>query len=131
MMSKLTPDQQKVVDTKKKNLIVSAGAGSGKTSTLTRRVIDIIESKTSINNILVVTFTKAASNEMKARIRAALKEKILLFKHVHGLHRSYQRACAASHHLDERLLWWYVLWLYQIEECTCASCYNIGKQLLL
>ena len=38
-----TKDQQSVIDTKRINLIVSAGAGSGKTSTLTDRVIDIIK----------------------------------------------------------------------------------------
>ena len=67
-----TEFQDKVVQTKNTNLIVSAGAGSGKTSTLTDRVIDIIQSGTSINNILVLTFTNAASSEMKDRIRAAL-----------------------------------------------------------
>ena len=67
-----TPFQQKVIDTRKTNLIVSAGAGSGKTSTLTDRIITIIENGTSINNLLVLTFTNAASQEMKERIRSAL-----------------------------------------------------------
>lgn len=69
--------QDKVVNTKNVNMIVSAGAGSGKTSTLTDRIIGIIKDGTSINNLLVLTFTNAASNEMKERIRRALvKEKM-------------------------------------------------------
>ena len=49
-----------------KNIIVSAGAGSGKTAVLSERVIRKLE-KTDINKLLILTFTKEAANEMKER----------------------------------------------------------------
>ncbi len=56
------------------NIIVSAGAGSGKTAVLTERVIEKIRNGTHINELLILTFTKAAASEMKSRIRKKLKD---------------------------------------------------------
>ncbi|MEG1754775.1 MAG: UvrD-helicase domain-containing protein [Clostridia bacterium] len=50
------------------NLIVSAAAGSGKTAVLTERIVTRIENGTPVDNILVLTFTRAAAAEMKTRI---------------------------------------------------------------
>ena len=69
-----TEEQQKAIDTTKSNIIVSAGAGSGKTAVLTARVIRIIKEKTHVNELLVLTFTNAAAAEMKERIREAIAE---------------------------------------------------------
>ncbi|MFP4187474.1 MAG: UvrD-helicase domain-containing protein [Acholeplasmataceae bacterium] len=55
-----------------KNIVVSAGAGSGKTRVLTERVIERLLNGASINNLLVLTFTRAAAAEMKNRIRRTL-----------------------------------------------------------
>jgi len=54
------------------NIIVSAGAGSGKTRVLTERVIERLLHGASIKNLLVLTFTRAAASEMKSRIRKTL-----------------------------------------------------------
>lgn len=54
------------------NMIVSAGAGSGKTSVLTERVAQLVLEGTPIERILVLTFTNAAAREMKDRIRIRL-----------------------------------------------------------
>lgn len=74
--SDYTIDQQKAITSKGKNIIVSAGAGSGKTQVLTERVIYFIEHEGyKISDFLILTFTKLAEGEMKARIRKALTEK--------------------------------------------------------
>ncbi|MBC8184270.1 UvrD-helicase domain-containing protein [candidate division KSB1 bacterium] len=60
-----------------RNLVVSAGAGAGKTAVLTRRIIKIIrEEKLSLNRLMVVTFTDKAAVEMKERVYAAIDSQI-------------------------------------------------------
>ncbi len=59
------------------NVLVSAAAGSGKTAVLVERIADsVMEGRCGIDEILVVTFTKAAAAQMKAKITARLEEKI-------------------------------------------------------
>lgn len=71
------------------NILVSAGAGSGKTAVLTERIVRLVEKGTSINRFLVMTFTKAAAAEMKQRIRDkishidSLKEQLSLIDESH------------------------------------------------
>ena len=73
-MSSWTEEQLDAIKSSGENIIVSAGAGSGKTAVLTERVITKLE-KTSIDKLLVLTFTNAAAAEMKERIRKAIEEK--------------------------------------------------------
>ncbi|MCH9625972.1 MAG: RecBCD enzyme subunit RecB [Chlamydiales bacterium] len=61
----------------KKNLFLEASAGTGKTFTIENCVIRLIEEGLSIDQILVVTFTRAATIELKTRIRAHLEKKNL------------------------------------------------------
>lgn len=71
-----TKDQQKAIVLKGTNIIVSAGAGSGKTQVLTERVIHFIEKENyKLEEFLILTFTKLAAAEMKERIRKALNAK--------------------------------------------------------
>lgn len=58
------------------NLLVSASAGSGKTSVLVRRVIEKLKNGSNIDELLIVTFTEAAAREMKERIQNALQDAI-------------------------------------------------------
>ena len=67
-----TEEQQKAINLEGKNIIVSAGAGSGKTAVLTERVKRKLLDGIHINNLLVLTFTNAAAKEMKDRIRKAV-----------------------------------------------------------
>lgn len=69
-----TKEQQLAIDIEKNNVIVSAGAGSGKTAVLTQRVLRKVMNNTHINELLILTFTKAAASEMKERIRKALQK---------------------------------------------------------
>ena len=67
-----TEEQLKAINLEGKNIIVSAGAGSGKTAVLTERVKRKLLDGIHINNLLVLTFTNAAAKEMKDRIRKAI-----------------------------------------------------------
>ena len=76
-MIKWTPDQQKAIDGRNGTMLVSAAAGSGKTAVLVERVIQRICDKNnpcSIENLLIVTFTKAAAAQMKEKITEKLEE---------------------------------------------------------
>ena len=73
-MSNLTPIQLTAVNEKDKNIIVSAGAGSGKTTVLKSRVLRILKSGVKINNLIILTFTNNAAAEMKERIRKIINE---------------------------------------------------------
>lgn len=75
-----TKDQQRIIDARNSNLLVSAAAGSGKTAVLVERIIQMVSDKENpidIDALLVVTFTKAAAAQMKDKIAAAM-EKLLL-----------------------------------------------------
>ena len=70
-----TEEQKSAIETRGKTLLVSAAAGSGKTATLTERIIRTLldeEDPVGICDLLIVTFTNAAVGEMRERIRAAL-----------------------------------------------------------
>ena len=69
-----TSDQQKAIDLEGSNIIVSAGAGSGKTAVLSERVIRKLKSGVDVNRLLILTFTKEAAKEMKERIRKKIKK---------------------------------------------------------
>ena len=69
-----TKEQQQEIDESGQNIIVSAGAGSGKTAVLTERVIQKLKHGEDVSKLLILTFTNAAAKEMKDRIRKAIKE---------------------------------------------------------
>ena len=68
-MPKWTDEQVQAITKKGKNIIVSAGAGSGKTAVLSERVLTHIKNGINIDDLLILTFTNAAAAEMKERIR--------------------------------------------------------------
>ena len=77
---KWTPDQQKVIDLRDRNILVSAAAGSGKTAVLVERIVQEVtqgEHPIDIDRLLVVTFTKAAASEMRQRVGRALEERLI------------------------------------------------------
>ena len=73
-MTKWTNEQLEAINKEGTNIIVSAGAGSGKTAVLTQRVLRKLKSGVGINELLILTFTKAAATEMKERIRKNIKK---------------------------------------------------------
>ena len=65
---KWTDEQQKVIDLRNRNILVSAAAGSGKTAVLVERIITMLTSDKNpvdVDKLLIVTFTEAAAAEMK------------------------------------------------------------------
>ena len=73
-MPKWTLEQQDAIDKENTNIIVSAGAGSGKTAVLSERVLRKLKSGVNVDELLIMTFTKAAASEMKERIRKKIKK---------------------------------------------------------
>ena len=74
-----TKEQQQVIESRNRNLLVSAAAGSGKTAVLVERIIQMITDENDpvdIDRLLVMTFTSAAAAEMRERIGAAIEEKL-------------------------------------------------------
>ncbi|MGD9568261.1 MAG: helicase-exonuclease AddAB subunit AddA [Sedimentibacter sp.] len=70
---KFSESQQQVIDLRNKNILVSAAAGSGKTTVLVERIIKLlINEKEDIDKFLIVTFTNAAASGMKQKIHKAL-----------------------------------------------------------
>ena len=76
-MPRWTNEQSDAIYKSGENIIVSAGAGSGKTAVLSERVLEKVLSGVDVDRLLILTFTKAAANEMKRRIRNKIKEKDL------------------------------------------------------
>ena len=69
-----TEEQKRAIDLEGKNILVSAGAGSGKTAVLTARVLRKLQEGISIQDLLILTFTNAAAHEMKERIRNGIRK---------------------------------------------------------
>ena len=116
-----TPQQQKAVEIHNRNLIVMAGAGSGKTRVLVARYLALLEAhpEWQLNELVAITFTEEAALEMRNRVRQALEEKLrddpdraVLWSQrlgqmdsaristIHGLCASILRANAAEAGLD-------------------------------
>lgn len=92
-----TDEQQQVIDTRNRNLLVSAAAGSGKTAVLVERIIRMVtdqEKPVDIDRLLVMTFTKAAAAEMRERIGEALERQL----DEHPGDRNLERQTTLIHH---------------------------------
>ncbi|MBE6663980.1 MAG: hypothetical protein E7602_05700 [Ruminococcaceae bacterium] len=70
------PSQTKAILHADSDILISAGAGSGKTATLTERIIRKILSGKDISNMLIVTFTKEAANDLKNKIQKSIVERM-------------------------------------------------------
>ncbi|MBE7074145.1 MAG: hypothetical protein E7379_03545 [Clostridiales bacterium] len=69
----LTNEQQQILDSTGKKVVVSASAGSGKTFVMIEKLISLIcDKKVPVSRLLVLTFTKAAAQEMKSRLYVSM-----------------------------------------------------------
>ncbi|NBK97100.1 MAG: helicase [Erysipelotrichia bacterium] len=77
-MPNWNPQQEKAIYTMHKNILVSASAGSGKTTVLIARLLHLVKDKRiEIDRILAMTFTEAAANEMKKRLAKELQDALI------------------------------------------------------
>ena len=88
-MPSWTKEQLQAINEEGQNIIVSAGAGSGKTAVLSERVLRKLKQGIDINRLLVLTFTNEAAGEMKNRIRKKIKQEPSLKKQLDYLDASY------------------------------------------
>ncbi len=71
----LTGEQRKAVECLDKDVIVTAGAGTGKTRTLVARYVRLLEEGKSPRRVVAITFTEKAAREMRNRVRKAVSER--------------------------------------------------------
>ncbi len=70
----LTPDQQTAALERGRDVVVTAGAGSGKTRTLVARYVSLLDDGHSPRSVVAITFTEKAAREMRSRVRQALND---------------------------------------------------------
>ena len=75
-MTNFTKEQNQAINDYGKDILVSASAGSGKTTVLVERVLKRILSGTPVSSLLIITFTKATAREMKERIKQKISDQI-------------------------------------------------------
>lgn len=88
-MPKWTSEQLEAIEKSGTNIIVSAGAGSGKTAVLSERVLFKLKHGVHIDELLILTFTRAAADEMRDRIRRKIAEDETLKRELDALESSY------------------------------------------
>ena len=88
-MPNWTKEQSDAINKDGTNIIVSAGAGSGKTAVLSERVLRKLKEGVNVNELLILTFTKAAAKEMKERIRKKIKKEETLSSQLELIDSSY------------------------------------------
>ncbi len=96
-----TPSQKEAISYNGENILLSAAAGSGKTAVLVQRVIEKIldeENPTSVNELLILTYTEAAAAEMKRKIANAINQEFL--KNPKNAHLKKQRMLMGSSNIS-------------------------------
>ena len=77
MAVRLTDEQSKAITTLDRSVLVSAAAGSGKTHVLVERILRIIlDGEANVDEMLIVTFTRAAAADMKQRLASRIRKRI-------------------------------------------------------
>jgi ATP-dependent helicase/nuclease subunit A len=124
-----TPEQQRAIDRRDGDLLLDAGAGSGKTSVLVERFVrSVLDDGVDVSAMLTITFTEKAAAELRDRIRARLRERGApeearrtegaFISTIHGFCVRVLRANALASGLDPRFT---VLDRYESEPLVAAA----------
>lgn len=81
-MTEWTPRQEQAIQARNQEILVSAAAGSGKTAVLIERVHSLLKEGMQLDRMLVMTFTKAAAEEMKERLTTLLSQQAVEDEHL-------------------------------------------------
>lgn len=113
MFSNLNNEQKIFVNTKDKDVLVSASAGSGKTTTMIEKLKDLIlNNLVPVENLLVVTFTEAAASEMKQKLYNELSKEI------------------SNQNFDEEKLTYFYEQLFQIANADIGTLHSVCKKIV-
>ena len=93
-----TEEQQAAIEARGTNLLLSAAAGSGKTTVLVERVLRLVAEGADIDRMLVVTFTRAAAADMRAKLAQALGERAQTDKRFRDQAMRLERASITTLH---------------------------------
>src|SRR6187455_492985 len=85
LLDDLTPAQREAVTHFDGPLLILAGAGSGKTRVITRRVVYLLQEGVKPYNVLAITFTNKAAGEMRQRVEALVPNSRLWISTFHSL----------------------------------------------
>src|ERR1700751_5133943 len=100
LLDDLTPAQREAVLHYEGPLLILAGAGSGKTRVITRRVAYLLQQGVRAYQILAITFTNKAANEMRQRIEALVPQSRVWISTFHSLGARLLRQYADRFNLD-------------------------------
>jgi len=70
-----TPEQQAAIDAREANILVAAAAGSGKTRVLVERLMDQVDAGADVSRFLIITYTRAAAEELRGRILEEIRDR--------------------------------------------------------
>ena len=97
-MPEWTLKQQDAIRARNRDILVSAAAGSGKTSVLIERLMSLLRGGASLDRMLVVTFTRAAASEMRQRLNQALQQEAGESRHLRRQYAMIGRADISTLH---------------------------------
>jgi len=97
-MPEWTAKQKDAIQARNRDILVSAAAGSGKTSVLIERLMSLLRGGASLDRMLVVTFTRAAASEMRQRLNQALQQEARENRHLRQQYAMIGRADISTLH---------------------------------